>query len=135
MKKVTNAYDKKDLTTLLRLEMEWVHNTTEHLDKLTDDKLNIYISALKRQVAELETEKFMLYRQPQYDKIFYYCKFSEKAAIAKIIEEQKKLENNHLQNENIVNELSRTNSKKQVVSFVKEYKEIMKYNYFDDLFN
>ena len=57
MKKVTVAYDQKDLTTLLKLEMEWVHKTSEHLEKLTEDKLKIYISTLKQQVMELQNER------------------------------------------------------------------------------
>ena len=84
MKKVTSAYEQKDLTTLLKLEMEWVCKEKNHLKKLTEEKLNIYVSALKQQVQELEQEKFSLYVHPRYQSISDIARYSEKIAIKHI---------------------------------------------------
>lgn len=122
MKKVTVAYNQKDLTTLLKLEMEWVHKTEEHLEKLTDDKLKIYISALKQQAAELQNEIFALYHHPRYAKVSDFGRMPEKIAIREIqiIKSELKTIFNNL---NVfVSNFQMSNSKKHVLEFVNDYK-------------
>jgi hypothetical protein len=94
MKKVTVAYQEKDLATLLQLEMEWVHNTTEHLAELSDEKLKIYIAILRERADELESEKYMLNRNPKYMPIEHLAYMSEKSAIRHIESEKKDIKNN-----------------------------------------
>lgn len=67
MKKVTVAYEQNDLPTLLKMEMEWIHQTSEHLEQIADEKLKIYISILKEQAMELEKEKFSEKFNPRYN--------------------------------------------------------------------
>ena len=43
MKELTRAYDENDLTALLQLELKWIATENDHLDKLSDDTLKIYI--------------------------------------------------------------------------------------------
>jgi len=69
MKKVTVAYDQKDLATLLKLEMEWVHHTSENLQELTDEKLKLYNKALSEQVDELNQEIYQVKMNPAYTNI------------------------------------------------------------------
>jgi len=88
MKEVTTAYEQKDLSTLLRLEMEWVFKTTEHLEQLTKDKLKIYTSVLKERVAELEQEKIMFIRQPKYLKVVQYADLNQMKA-SKLLKQEK----------------------------------------------
>lgn len=88
MKTVTSAYESKDLSALLKLEMEWVFKTSEHLEKLADDKLKIYISVLKERVSELEQEKFMLYRNPRLMDVFGYLDLKESKGFQLIQEEE-----------------------------------------------
>ena len=66
MKKVSSAYEQKDLSALLKLEMEWVHHTTEHLDLLTDDKLGLYNNILMKQLGELQNEHYAVKMNPAY---------------------------------------------------------------------
>ena len=84
MKRVTNAYEQKDITTLLKLEMEWVHKTTDHLEQLSDAKLKAYISALKQQVAELEVEKNAIRYNPRYNDVSDYFDINDKVAEKRI---------------------------------------------------
>ncbi|MGF2414308.1 cell envelope integrity TolA family protein [Ferruginibacter sp.] len=66
MKELTAAYEAKNLHTLLMLELQWIHNQSDHLESLTDEKLNIYLQILKEQAARLENEKNNILQQPQY---------------------------------------------------------------------
>ena len=123
MKKVTVAYDQKDLTTLLRLEMEWVHKTSEHLEKLTEEKLKIYISTLKQQVMELQNERMQLAYHPRYESIADYARLAENYAATKITRDGKELKS-------ILDSLNahilffkRPEAKKSIVKFCKDYCE------------
>ncbi len=69
MKKVTAAYDNKDLVALLMLETEWVHNQSDHISQLSEDKLKIYINVLKEQVRELQAQKESLMYHPRYSEM------------------------------------------------------------------
>ena len=123
MKKVTVAYDQKDLTTLLKLEMEWVHKTSEHLEKLTEEKLKIYISTLKQQVMELQNERMQLAYHPRYESIADYVRLSENYAATKITRDGKELKSilDSL-NEHILF-FKRPEAKKTIVKFCKDYCE------------
>jgi len=121
MKQVTAAYELKDLSTLLKLEMEWVHKTSEHLEKLSDEKLEIYISALKQQASELEIEKTNLHYHPRYQQVSAYGRFPEKFAISEIrqnISELKRMGDNL----NLyIRTFSKPNAKKEISAFINEY--------------
>lgn len=66
MKQLTIAYENKDLHTLLRLELEYIHKEENNTANLSGEKLKIYIEVLREQVAELETELRTLPMHPQY---------------------------------------------------------------------
>jgi len=128
MKRVTTAYKQKDLTTLLKLEMEWGYKEKEHLEKLTEDKFEIYISVLKEQIAEFEVQKYNLYMHPKTDEISEFVTYPEN--IARILISQKagkiKKENEDLLSN--IAKLEKSNPKKQITDFVTEFLE--KQNYF-----
>ena len=121
MKKVTVAYDQKDLTTLLKLEMEWVHKTTEHLEQLTDDKLKIYISALKQQAAELEREKINIYHNPLYVKIHAFAHLPEMYAINQMEKQKKEFKNILINIIHFTTEFQKPNAKKQIIEFAQQF--------------
>jgi len=66
MKQLTIAYESKDLHTLLRLELEYIHKEENNTANLSEEKLKVYIDVLKEQVVELESELHELPLQPQY---------------------------------------------------------------------
>jgi hypothetical protein len=66
MKQLTIAYESKDLHTLLRLELEYIHKEEDNTTNLSEEKLKVYIDVLKEQVAELESELHTLPLHPQY---------------------------------------------------------------------
>jgi hypothetical protein len=63
MQKLTTAYEKNDLHTLLTMEMEWANQQTSQLGSLSEDKLAVYIQVLKDQVKELQCERSGLWMQ------------------------------------------------------------------------
>lgn len=80
MKKVTVAYSKKDLSTLLKLEMEWLQLENDHIQKLSDEKLNLYNGVLKNQVDQMKMELEMLPSQPSYQSIRPFIYLTPKKA-------------------------------------------------------
>ena len=56
MQELTKAYREGDLHTLLRLELEWLDREEGDLEKLGDEKLDIYCELLEEQVEELQAE-------------------------------------------------------------------------------
>jgi hypothetical protein len=66
MQELTEAYRQRDLHTLLRLEMQWIENEGGDLDRLTDEKLSVYIEVLQGQVQGLEARHRDLFFHPRY---------------------------------------------------------------------
>ena len=72
MKRVTVAYGKKDLSTLLKLEMEWLQVESDHISKLSDEKLDLYNGVLKEQIDKRKMELDILPSHPRYISIHPY---------------------------------------------------------------
>lgn len=96
MKKVTAAYDKNDLLTLLQLEIEWVHKNNTHLHNLKDDVLKLYCDVLKEQLRALQLEKFGLRENPRYNSIFDNNMFGGKMIHPKNLKNELKNLNHNL---------------------------------------
>jgi len=121
LKRVTVAYNQKDLATLLKLEMEWVYQTSEHLEKLTEDKMKIYISALNQQVAELESEKYSLRFHPRYSQIIDYINISGKYALSQIRTEINELKSMFDSLHKFIRTFNKPIAKKEITAFIKVY--------------
>ncbi|MCF3650070.1 hypothetical protein [Synoicihabitans lomoniglobus] len=66
MQELTTAYKQGDLHTLLRLELAWIQREEDDLDRLTDEKLKVYIELLQQQVADLREEVAAIPYQPHF---------------------------------------------------------------------
>jgi len=66
MQELTAAYASKDLHTLLKLELEWIHREESDQARMTDEKLEAYSQLLRDQVADLEAEAAALPYSPRY---------------------------------------------------------------------
>ena len=84
MKKVTVAYQEKNFPRLLELEMEWIHQTTKHLQALSEDKLQLYIDILLDRENELQEEMEKLERDPKFYQVRRFANLNEKSACKKI---------------------------------------------------
>lgn len=63
MQRVTEAYEKSDLLTLFRLQLEFNRIDQQHLETLAEDQLRYYNKILKQQADELSQELFSLQSQ------------------------------------------------------------------------
>jgi hypothetical protein len=66
MKRLNSAYAADDLREMLQLEMEWLGEEASNLDTAGDDKLKVYCTVLKEQIAELKERIHFLLDEPQY---------------------------------------------------------------------
>lgn len=120
MKKVTAAYKKNDLAALLRLELEWIHRTSEKLDQLDDEKLSLYNDALQEQVYQLQDELETLVMNPAFAFFAQWITLSEKSAISNIKRQEKYLKEDL---EDIKREIDFLNAKKKSKKTWMEYVE------------
>ncbi|KAA5545680.1 hypothetical protein [Adhaeribacter rhizoryzae] len=91
MRELTTAYEKNDLHTLLRLELEWIEKEEANLEKLTDDKLKIYNEVLKEQIADLEEESFSLMQHPRYQPLLRLAMFPGEVKIMNLARKKNEL--------------------------------------------
>ncbi len=73
MKKLTVAYEKKDLKTLLEIELEWAKGETDRIQSLTRDKLDLYNEMLRSQVQEMELQAATVYNDNKYVLLTYFA--------------------------------------------------------------
>ncbi len=66
MQELTTAYKQGDLHTLLRLELAWIHREEGDLDRLTDEKLAVYITLLHEQIGDLHEEVASIAHSPRF---------------------------------------------------------------------
>ena len=67
MKRLTAAYEKKDLHAMLTIEMEWLGTESKDLEAASDEKLKMYTRLLREQTRELEFELHsLLHADPLY---------------------------------------------------------------------
>lgn len=125
MKKVTVAYNEKDISILLKLEMEFVVSESNHLDDLADDKLKIYISSLKEQAKELEEERYMLYNHPRFMDIIDYAHLEERHANKRIQELVETYKTKIATSEFLINIIQENSSKKVIMDYVNEIKDVI----------
>lgn len=82
IKKVTRAYQEKDLASLLELEAQWLLNATESLAEISEDKLKLYITSLREKVKELEGQRWRQKTDPKYQMVSDLVGMSPKKAAA-----------------------------------------------------
>ena len=77
MKKVTTAYEKNDLHTLLSLEFMWINGLNAKQGSRTKDQLKIYNEILQEQVEALEGRLHFTWDFPKYFPLhrFYHSSF------------------------------------------------------------
>jgi len=140
MKKVTVAFEQKDLPTLLKLELEWVHKENEHLNSLTEEKLIIYISVLKQQTAELEQKRSSIFMNPRYSEISDLIRLTENQAKRALQEMRRELESMNFSLHSFLKQFQRPNQKMEIIDFLNEYAFMMDeeepdLDFFDEFFN
>jgi len=124
MKKVTTAYNEKDITTLLKLEIEWITLDAKNIESLADEKLKVYNDMLKEQVKELEIKLQLQNQNPRYSILQGLINISEKSAKREIEIHQKELQESITELEISANLLENGNlSKKEIINSIRQFKQ------------
>jgi hypothetical protein len=66
MQELTVAFKQNDLHTLLRLEMEWIEHEGDNIERLTQEKLELYNDVLRDQAEGLEKRRRNLLFHARY---------------------------------------------------------------------
>jgi len=128
MKKVVSAYESNDITTLLKLEMQWL--ISEESNSLDDDKIKIYIEVLKEQTQELQTKLSTISFKERFLPIFEYLGYTDKKFQKTLNEKHQVLKEEIELYTNPVNEFQDfKKNKKTIQSLVEEI------NYFKSILN
>ncbi len=135
MKRVTQAYEEKNLSALLNLEMQWVSKHNESLSNTPSDTLKHFISLLKDQVQSLEKEFFTNKFNPRYEKIIDFQAFTEKQSIRKMENKRRELKAKNEQLINLTTELQTAPKPKEILKKCVEALLIEESYFDDDFFN
>jgi hypothetical protein len=130
MKKVTAAYSDRDLSMLLKLEMEWVRTEGRSLDTLPDDQLKLYIASLKVQVEALEQERDVLYMSPRFAGVSEFARFPESSAKQQIRKAAQDYQRAIGGLKDLMTVFSKTVQKKEIINFVQAYITVTVPRYF-----
>lgn len=123
MKKVTTAYQAKDLFTLLKMEIEIIHSESENLQQLTDEKLSILNAVLKEQFEQLQQERYILETSPRYEPCILHYYLPEKKAIMEMNNNASETEDFIYELNKDIEKLSTLNGKKYLNAFLKKRRE------------
>ncbi len=121
MKKVTAAYSCRDLSVLLKLEMEWVRSEGRGLETLPEEQLKLYISALQEQVEALEQERELLYINPRFREVSELAPYRESSGIQQIRKTARDYQQAITGLKELIKVFSKTSPKQKIVQFVKSY--------------
>ena len=132
MKRVIAAYEQQDMQTLLALEMEWIYKTTENLQQLTDEKLQVYLDVLKQQAEDLEKEKVELLHSPKYGAVAVYSSMPLNIAQSRILRDKRELKDYNSWLMAATSAFRRPDAKHSIMEFVAAYNERQQNNSADD---
>ena len=120
MKKVTAAYQDKNFPLLLKLELEWVNQTTERLAELGEEKLLVYIEILLDRERELLHQDFMIERNPRFSKIENLTRSTQLSAIKYIDSDVSDFKTNEISFEMIMSILQAVKQKNEISEIIND---------------
>jgi hypothetical protein len=124
MSQANAAYERRDLSALLRLQMQMAQIDEQSLAKLTDDKLNAMSTLLKEQVATLEQSKIQAEYQATHEFGFdVFPGLSEPALLQKIRHESQLYQDDLAM---LQSEIVRTKDPAYLKQWLKDQKHFLK---------
>lgn len=118
MKQVTQAYDDKDIITLLLIETQWLKNTEDRLANIKEDVAAIYIQLLKEQAKRLRQQKAELRYQPRFQHVNAYVGDKLDRGMLRLLHEKESLERD-IRNTNKEILIIKTSPRNEVKKFIK----------------
>jgi len=126
MQQLTAAYRNNDLHTMLRLEVEWLTSEKDDVQRLTDEKLDVYNEVLREQIQRLESQLFELPMQPQYRPITQATGPFQITAILDGRPEVRELNELHKTIANMTTQLQSPKAIDYLRHMIKEFRQIQK---------
>lgn len=135
MKELTTAYQAKNLHALLTLELKWIHKETDHLESLTEEKLNTYIQVLQEQAQELENEKYRISQLPRYSVLAEeFGHLATSNPLNAVERAQHELDQEVRQMQFDIQQLTSNNPIKYIKKMIQQYEDSLEHDYdFDDI--
>ncbi len=115
MKRVTVAYDNKNLMELLQLEIIWVTAHETSLQNTPVETLKIFIQLLKDQVKDLEHESMMVMNNPAYANVYVYLNEPISTAFANIDFKRQAYITTHTEFSDAISALEKGNRNRSVI--------------------
>lgn len=122
MKKVTQAYKNKEISTLLTLELNWLKKQNSNTHLLEDNQLKLYNSALKEQIDKLKNEYHSITHHPRFTDIMQFAPYPHKHAKHLFNEE---LNTNKQQVLYMRKDIDQVTNKKTSLEFLNEMNQAM----------
>ena len=125
MKELTIAYKSNDLLTLLKLEMEWVHSSSDRINLMAEAELMVYVQIFEEQLLEVRRKMAELPYRMEYSFIRLFCNSEWQLKRWNPKTELKKLEKQLESIEILLNNLkhSPTNKRKILNGMIREFEE------------
>lgn len=95
MKRVTVAYNNKNLPELLELEMQWVNKHDNQLADTPEDTLKLYNELLKEQAENLKEELYFVTQNPAYSNVAHFSDASVSAAMQALKAQKRSYKKTH----------------------------------------
>jgi len=123
MQEAVAAYEKNDLHSLLRLEMQWLNKESDHLDSLSNEKIEVYIQLLKEQAEELKLQRDMVGAHPKYQPLMreHFGLYLKPASMFTLKNEKKELENEITSKQASIRALNGSNPVQEISAIIHEY--------------
>ena len=128
MKQVTIAYNEKDLTTLLKIELEWATKNKDFLRDIPNQKIKLYIANLKDQARGLEMKLRGVFANPRFEEIGQLTMMQESRALHEIKIISAEMKQRLQATKKIQDFIKNYPPKKDLLNYVKEVK-----NQIDDI--
>ena len=95
MKRVTVAYNDKNLPDLLELEMQWVHKHENQLNNTPEQTLKLYNELLKEQEENLKEDLYFITQNPAFSTVAHLSNAPLSMAIQTLKAERKSYKKTH----------------------------------------
>ncbi len=136
MKEVTQAYDAKDLSSLLKLEITWLKGEAGHTGNIADKQLKVYNAVLAEQIDELEQKLTNMSMNPRFFDIEEYS-FAKTKDIPTMLNEELVMLRDRLGD--VQEDLLKIKNKKTLLEFYNTVKQSRmqspSFDLLDDLFD
>jgi hypothetical protein len=132
MKKVTAAYEAKDLVTLLTIEADWISRQDSNINNLAEDKLKVYINLLRKRLNDMQAEYYVMRGHIRFFPISHLFDCDLKMAKTELYYRKLAVDNEIAETRQEGADLKSTTQKEQILAFADAVNSTALYDDDDD---